>query len=110
MDIVLSEIKSNRGFFIEEKTTKNSLALAMAETIGVPYEETAGAIIDKKRQNDIEKQLKTFCASAQLSGAIIITAPITPSFIAALKTSLPWMRKNGVLLAFPSELVNKRPD
>jgi polysaccharide deacetylase 2 family uncharacterized protein YibQ len=110
MEIVLSEIKGKRSFFIEEKTTKNSMTMAMAESIGVPYEEAIGAISDKKRQVDIEKQLKAFCASAQLSGAIIITAPITPTFIAVLKASLPWMRKNGVLLAFPSELVNKQPE
>jgi polysaccharide deacetylase 2 family uncharacterized protein YibQ len=109
MNIILSEIKDKKEFFVEVRTTKNSFAPAMAETLGVPYDEIAGAVSEKTKA-DIEKQLKSFCLTAQLTGSAIITAPVTPSFIAALKAALPWLRQNGVLLVPVSAIVNKRSD
>jgi polysaccharide deacetylase 2 family uncharacterized protein YibQ len=110
MTIVMAEIKNKNGFFIEVRSTKNSIAPAMAESAGVAYEEVVGAISEKARQADIEKQLKAFCQSAQLTGSAVITAPVTPAFIAALKAAMPWLRRNGILLVPVSEIVNKRCD
>jgi polysaccharide deacetylase 2 family uncharacterized protein YibQ len=110
MNIVLSEIKKEHGFFLEMKTAKNSVAPAVAETLGVPYEEVSGAIVDKIKQADAEKQLKTFCVSAQRNGSAIITAPVSPSFVAALKANLPWLRQNGVSIVSASEIVKKNAE
>jgi polysaccharide deacetylase 2 family uncharacterized protein YibQ len=109
MNIILSEIRDRKEFFVEMRTTKNSLAPAMAETLGVPYEEITGAVSEKTKA-EMEKQLKSFCLTAQLTGSAIITAPVTPALIAALKATLPWLRQNGVLLVPVSDLVHKRDD
>ncbi len=109
MAIFFTEIKKEHAFFIENKTAKNSIASSIAKKIGLPYEETNGAILEKHKQTDIEKQMKNFCVIAQINGTVLITAPITPTFIKTFKTLLPWIKQNGISLVFASEIVKSDP-
>ncbi len=110
MNIVLSEIKNDRGFFIETKTAKNSVASMIADTLGVLYETMTGSVVEKSNQAEIEKQIKTFCLLAQRNGSAIFTVPVTAPVIAALKADLPWLRLNGILLVPASEIVKKNTE
>jgi polysaccharide deacetylase 2 family uncharacterized protein YibQ len=110
MNIVLSEIKNQGGYFIEAKTAKKSVAPEIADTLGVPYEMITGAIAEKTNQSEIDRQIKSFCLIAQRNGSAIITVPITLPVIAAIKADLAWFRQNGILLMPAAEIVKKNTE
>ena len=105
MGIVCNEIKKAHGYFIETKSTKNSVVSFICETIGLPAKEIDVELKDKSKQTDLEKQLRMFAAAAQENGAIIVAAPINAPFVAALKASISMLKRNGVRLVPASEIV-----
>jgi uncharacterized protein len=105
MGIVCGEIKKAHGYFIETRPTKNSVALSVCENIGLPYKEIDAMVNEKSKQADIEQQLRSFAATAQSNGAIMVQAPMNMQFVAALKASIPMLKRNGIRLVPASEMV-----
>jgi Uncharacterized protein conserved in bacteria len=105
MGIVCNEIKKAHGYFIETCSTKNSVVPSLCESIGLPAGEIDATLNDKSKQVDFEKQLRNYAAAAQANGTIIVAAPINAPFIAALKASVPVLKRNGIRLVPVSEIV-----
>jgi polysaccharide deacetylase 2 family uncharacterized protein YibQ len=105
MGIVCNEIKKAHGYFIETKATKNSVVSSLCENIGLPAGEIDATLPDKVKQADLEKHLRNFAATAQANGAIIVAASINAPFVAALKSSIPMLKRNGIRLVPVSEIV-----
>jgi polysaccharide deacetylase 2 family uncharacterized protein YibQ len=105
MGIVCNEIKKAHGYFIETRATKNSVVSSVCENIGLPDKEIDAVVGEKSNRADIEKQLRNYAATAQANGTIIVEAPINAPFVAALKASVPMLKRNGIRLVPASEIV-----
>jgi polysaccharide deacetylase 2 family uncharacterized protein YibQ len=105
MDIVMSEIKKNHGYFLEIKAARNSVAYNICKKMNLPYEQMSAVSQEKLRQQDIERILKNYSASAHTNGSAIVAFPLTGTLNSAIKNLLPWFRDNGISLVFPSQIV-----
>lgn len=109
MTYVFEEIKKRHGYFVEALPTRNSVSSSVAQRLGVPF---AGvdARIDKTLVPDIVADIKRDAATAMAKGPIVIRVTGSRHFVDALKASLPFLRQNGVRLAFVSEVVKRTQD
>ncbi len=104
MDIVLSEIGRRRGYFIETKTTRTSVAGAVAQRCAVPYR-MATAKLEKTSVPDLVSEIKRSALAAQTKGSLVIRCTGTRQLGEALKAVSPFLRQNGVRLVFVSDIV-----
>jgi polysaccharide deacetylase 2 family uncharacterized protein YibQ len=104
MGIIAENIKKTHGYFIESRTTKNSVLPRLSETLGFPLREIGSSIAETTKQAAVEKQLYLCAATAQANGSMIVSIPINPQSVAALKASIPWLKQNGIRLAAVSEI------
>jgi polysaccharide deacetylase 2 family uncharacterized protein YibQ len=104
MNIVLADIRKQHGYFMETRTTKNSVVSSVASAIGCPFSEV-NALIDKKTAPDILAELKRLGAGAQANGTCAAGARASNQLAEALNEARPWFRSNGIRLVFVSEIV-----
>jgi polysaccharide deacetylase 2 family uncharacterized protein YibQ len=104
MNIVLADIRKQHGYFIETKTTKNSVVAPVATALDCPFSEV-NARIEKKTAPDILAELKRLGAQAQSNGTCVASVGATRQLADALGTARPWFRQNGIRLVFVSEIV-----
>lgn len=104
MNIVLADIRKQHGYFMETRTTKNSVVASVASEVGCPFSQVT-ALIDKKTVPDILAELKRLGAGAQASGSLAACARASRQLCDALNEARPWFRANGIRLVFVSEIV-----
>jgi polysaccharide deacetylase 2 family uncharacterized protein YibQ len=109
MNIVLADVRKQHGYFIETKTTKNSVVASVATALDCPFSEV-NARIDKKTAPDIAAELRRLGASAQASGTFVATAAASRQLWDALTAVRPWLKQAGVRLVFVSEIVKHPHD
>jgi polysaccharide deacetylase 2 family uncharacterized protein YibQ len=103
--IFFSEIKKRHGYFIEDRTTRKSVAAQIAKKISLPFG-TIGCSVDSSLETPrIEDLIRRCAIEAQKRGAMIVCGKATDPFIRALKKQLPLLRQNGVRLCYVSEIV-----
>ena len=107
--IVFDEIKKQRGYFIEAPATKNSVAASVAASMGLPYAEMGGRL-EKSAPADLLAEIKRYAAIAQVKGAITVHGSASRQLCDALKAALPFLRQNGIRLAYVSEIVKRAGD
>ncbi|HUI92667.1 MAG TPA: divergent polysaccharide deacetylase family protein [Chitinivibrionales bacterium] len=109
MAIVLDEMKKQHGYFIEAPAAKNSVAASAAASAGLPYAEMAGQL-EKTAPAELIAEIKRWAAVAQVKGTIAVRAKAGRQLADALKTSLPFLRQNGIRLVYVSEIVKRAGD
>jgi len=109
MTIVFEEIKKQRGYFIETKSARNSVAGPIAQRLAVPYENVT-ARLDNAPTPDLVAEIKRDAAIAQLKGFLVVRCAGTRRLGDALKAALPFLRQNGVRLVFVSDIVKRAAD
>jgi polysaccharide deacetylase 2 family uncharacterized protein YibQ len=107
MTILMSEIARRRGYFIETRTARNSVAEAIARRHGVPYARIASRIDPDLGKREIEEQLKHLGFVAQKTGSVVVSAPASERLIGALSAAVPFLRQNGVRLTPISAVVDQ---
>lgn len=108
MGIVCNEILKTHGYFIETRATKNSVALSICESIGLPAGEINTVVNEQSKQTDLEKQFRNYAATAQANGSIIVSISINARVVAALKASVGLFKRNGIRLVPVSEIVIRK--
>ena len=108
MGIIAEDLKKTGGYFVESRTTKNSVLPRLSESLDFPFGEIGVSVGETAKQAVIEKQLRQCAATAQANGSMIMAVPVTAQSVAALKASMPWLKQNGVRLANISEIVPGR--
>ena len=104
-NILFTEIKKRHGYFIEDGTTRKSVAAIVARKISLPFA-TIGCSVDSAMHPDGIQDLIRRCAiEAQKRGCIIVSSKATTAFIRALKNELPVLRQNGIRLSYISEIL-----
>jgi polysaccharide deacetylase 2 family uncharacterized protein YibQ len=106
MDIVFSEVKKRHGYFIEDKSTRKSVAALFAKKFSVPITTVDCKVDTSLKSAQIQELLRRSTVEAQKRGLYIISTRATPQFIRALKSELPYLRKNGIKLSYLSELLS----
>jgi polysaccharide deacetylase 2 family uncharacterized protein YibQ len=106
MNIVLDKIKKQHGYFIENRTARNSVAPSIAAALKLPYG-LIGGRLDSKVPSELHGRIRHFAASAQVNGKFIVGAAASRQMLIALKSEASWLRQNGIKLVFASEIVKQ---
>jgi len=89
MKWVLEEFKARKLFFIDSRTTKDTVALDVASELGVPSAQRQVFLDDDKAFAEIEKQWDRALALARRDGEVIVIGHIYPETVEALEKLLP---------------------
>jgi polysaccharide deacetylase 2 family uncharacterized protein YibQ len=104
MNIILANIRKQHGYFIETRTTKNSVAASVAMALDCPFSEV-NARIEKRTAPDIAAELRRLGAGAQANGTMAASVTASKQLADALADVRAWFRQNGIKLVFVSEIV-----
>ncbi len=102
---VLASARKHRLFFIDSRTSEDSVAYEIAREMGIPAAARTIFLDEVAEVDHSEKQLLRLGELAQLNGYAVGIGHIYPSTIKALKRTLPLLQKQGVKLVSASEVV-----
>ena len=102
---VLECVRKHRLFFIDSRTSEDSIACEVARNMNIPAAARTIFLDEVAEVSHSQNQLLRSVELAQLNGYAICIGHIYPSTIEALKTTLPLLQKKGVKLVFASEVV-----
>ena len=105
MTDVLKILKKNNLFFIDSLTSQESAGLRVAQRLGVRSARRHVFLDNVQERGYIMGQLNQAVRSARENGSAIAICHPHPATIAALKTALPKLAAQGVLLVPASQLV-----
>lgn len=105
MRVVMSVIKPRSLFFVDSRTTAQSVAAATARQFGIRTAENHLFIDNDPDINAIKGQLRQAITMARKQGKLIIIGHARPSTAAALNEMLPEIQAEGVKLVFAADIV-----
>jgi polysaccharide deacetylase 2 family uncharacterized protein YibQ len=86
---VLEEFKARKLFFLDSRTSKETVALDMARELGVPASQRQVFLDDDKAFPEMEKQWQRALAIAKRDGEVVIIGHIYPETLEALEKLIP---------------------
>lgn len=89
MTWVLQEVKARKGFFVDSRTEKDSVAFAVAEQLGIPAVERKVFLDDDKAFPEMAKQWDRALKLAEKEGSVLIIGHIYPETVEALEKLVP---------------------
>lgn len=104
MGWVLQEIKRSGCFFVDSRTEKDTVALAVAQSLHVPAIQRKVFLDDDKSFAEMEKQWERAIAIARKEGHVVIIGHIYPETVEALEKLVP-RSKDRVRFVKVGELV-----
>ena len=105
MRVVAGELARRRLFFVDSRTTDQTVAAETAAEAGVPCASRRVFLDDVQTERAIEGALDDLVAKAKAEGAAIAIGHPHPATLAVLERELPRIAKRGVRLVRISELV-----
>lgn len=106
MRVVLEELKERGLFFLDSRTSRNSVGYSMAKEMGV---KAVGRDIFLDNNPDVESinaQIYKLARCSMKNGSAIGIGHPHPSTIEALKQSIPELKRKGIEVVPVSQLVN----
>lgn len=92
MEWVLQEIHRSGCFFVDSRTEKDTVALAVAQSLHVPAIQRKVFLDDDKSFAEMEKQWERAIAIAKKDGQVVIIGHIYPETVEALEKLVPKSR------------------
>ena len=108
MAIVMGELKKRNLFYIDSRTTTQTVAHELAEMMGVPVASRSVFLDNDLSQKEIKFQMERLLGMARHSGAAIGIGHPFEETLALLKASL-WKLRNRVEVVPVSELIGQVP-
>lgn len=108
MRTVLDVAKKNRLFFLDSRTSSNSVAGRLARELAVSSADRSVFLDNTRDKNYIKGQIRELAAIARKKGKAIGIGHPYPETIAALKEAISELENEGVEVVGLSELVQKR--
>lgn len=107
MGVLLKAIKEKKLYFLDSRTTKNTVGYKLAKDMGIQTAQRDLFIDNNKERPSIEKRLKSIPHVAKRNGghAIVIGHPY-PATIRALEKTLPILEEQGVQFVPLSQMVH----
>ncbi len=103
--IILSELKKRKLFFLDSRTTPQTVGLQTAESIGLKAAERRVFLDNSQNEGDIRKQLEQLIQISLSEGKAIGIGHPYPSTIKSLKEMIPKMQEKGIEIVPLSELM-----
>jgi polysaccharide deacetylase 2 family uncharacterized protein YibQ len=108
MSAVLEEVKKDGLYFLDSKTSPDSVAYQVAKSMGIPAAERQVFLDDDPDLLRIHQQMDNLEKIAARRGEAIAIGHPRPHTLQVLKERIPALRKKGYELVFLSELVERR--
>jgi polysaccharide deacetylase 2 family uncharacterized protein YibQ len=103
--VFLNYLKENKYFFIDSRTSKDTIALIEARKLGVPSLKRNVFIDNSRKPKDIEKQLKIAVHDAKKDGFAVAIGHNYPETVNELKKLMPSLDKE-INFIFVKDLVD----
>ena len=94
--VVFSELKRRGLFFLDSRTTPQSIGLQVAQSVGLKATERSVFIDHSSVEDDIKQQLERLIQLSLSKGKAIAIGHPHPSTIKSLKEMIPKMREMGI--------------
>ncbi|MCZ6695843.1 MAG: divergent polysaccharide deacetylase family protein [Acidobacteria bacterium] len=104
MKTVLGLLLRRGLYFLDSRTTADSVAFQMARKMGVPALQRAIFLDGKRDESYIENQFRNLLLEARANGSAVAIGHPYPATIAVLKRSAALLQREGVRLVPASEL------
>ena len=105
MTLLAKEIKANKKFFIDSRTTRNSLAESTMRKYGVPTNKRDIFLDNDLDEEKITAQLLKLADLAERKGIAIGIGHVKPQTLSVLQRKIPDLQKKGFRFEFASKLV-----
>ena len=105
MRVVLEEVGRNGLFFLDSRTTPDSVAYQVARELGVPAAQRAVFLDHQDQPEAIQAQLDRLIQIAREQGQAVAIGHPRPHTLAVLEARLPGLEAEGVQLVSLSTLV-----
>ncbi len=105
MVLVLKEVRARDLFFVDSRTTAESIAYEVAHDIGIKSAERQVFLDDSDRPEDILKELRHLVHLSHQRGSAIAIGHPRPNTIKALEEFVPHLHEEGIELVPISALV-----
>lgn len=106
MKSVMSELKRRRLFFLDSRTTAETVAESTAREMGVPTAARKVFLDDSNEPEDVRKQFERLIKLAKKDGVAIAIGHPRPATLEVLREGVPELEKEGIALVRVSSLVN----
>lgn len=106
MKQVLSVIKAHNLFFIDSRTSGNSVAAEVARQLGLRTGENELFLDNSADIDQIKKQLRKAVAIAQKSGSVTVIGHARPNTVIAVREIIPEIEAAGIRLVYANQLLN----
>lgn len=105
MSWLMSELKGQQLFFVDSRTTSNSVATQLAKRNQVPYRSRDVFLDHDRNTEQIRRQLVQLIKVAEREGSAVGIGHPYPETLDTLEKALPIMKEFGVKLVPVSELL-----
>jgi len=99
------QLESRPLFFIDSRTTHETLIPLAAREAGVPFAARKVFFDNDSEAGKIKDQFEALMQFAQKNGCAVAIGHFRPATVEALKTLLPQLEENGISLVHASEVV-----
>jgi hypothetical protein len=96
MKIILSELKRREFFFLDSRTTPQTVGLQTAKSLGLRATERTIFLDNSPNEDDVRKQLEQLIHLSLSKGKAIGIGHPHPSTIKSLKEMIPKMQEQGI--------------
>ncbi len=105
IEIVFSELKRRQLFFLDSRTTPQTVGLQVAQSVGLKAVERNIFIDNSSTEEDIEQQLEQLIQLSLSKGRAIGIGHPHPSTLKSIREMIPRLKKKGIDLVPLSALV-----
>lgn len=99
-------LKARQLFFVDSRTSKDSVAKAIAKNFAIPTAKRDVFLDNIPRYDIIDRQFKTLINIAQHKGYAIAIGHPYPATVAYLEQHLPYLAEQGITLVSVAELIH----
>ena len=105
MKIILSELKKRKLFFLDSRTTPQTVGLQTARTLGLKAAERNVFLDNSTDGKDVKRQLEQLIQLSLSTGKAIGIGHPHPSTIQSLKEMIPKIKERGIKIVSLSDLM-----
>ncbi|MBN1480340.1 divergent polysaccharide deacetylase family protein [candidate division KSB1 bacterium] len=106
MDAVMGALKDLNKFFIDSRTSSQSIAYQTAKKYDIPSGESRLFLDAEDNTAFIRRQLARMAQMAKDQGSVIAIGHVRKRTLAVLEEMLPTLKASGVTFVFVSEVIN----
>ena len=108
MELILTEIKRRGLFFVDSKTTHDSVAYVTARSMGIPAAERAVFLDHDNKKESIRREIKKMVKLSVDNGCVLAIGHPTSNTWRVLSEELPVVRKSASIVPVHKILIGRQ--